>query len=89
MAKINLPPDLEAWARAEVAAGRAQSVEALVARVVREHADFAGPVRAKLGAARQSIAGGASIPLDEMLAELDAWIDEDESATRTARTAAE
>ncbi|MGD9814409.1 MAG: hypothetical protein AB7Q23_04820 [Hyphomonadaceae bacterium] len=27
MTVITLPPDLEAWARAEVAAGRAQSVE--------------------------------------------------------------
>lgn len=36
MTAITLPPDLEAWARAEVAAGRAESVEALVEARLRE-----------------------------------------------------
>lgn len=36
MTAINLPADLEAWARAEVAAGRAESVEALVEARLRE-----------------------------------------------------
>ena len=35
MTAITLPADLEAWARAEVAAGRAESVEALVAKGLR------------------------------------------------------
>lgn len=35
MTAVNLPPDLEAWARAEVDAGRAESVDALVARALR------------------------------------------------------
>lgn len=36
MTAITLPPDLEAWARAEVAAGRAESVEALAADALRQ-----------------------------------------------------
>lgn len=41
MNAIVLPPELEAWARAEVEAGRAESVEALVARGLRALQDFA------------------------------------------------
>lgn len=36
MTAITLPPDLLAWAKAEVAAGRAESVEALVERRLRD-----------------------------------------------------
>jgi hypothetical protein len=36
MTTITLPPDLLAWAQAEVTAGRAESVEALVERRLRE-----------------------------------------------------
>lgn len=37
MTTILLPKDLEDWARAEVAAGRAAGVSELVAEIVREH----------------------------------------------------
>ena len=36
MTAITLPADLEAWARAEVSAGRAESIEALVEARLRE-----------------------------------------------------
>jgi len=64
MTAITLPADLEAWARAEVAAGRAESVEALVESRLRESQ--------KWEAFRRS--------LDEAVAEADrdGWLDADE-----------
>jgi Arc/MetJ-type ribon-helix-helix transcriptional regulator len=40
MTSIALPKDLEEWARAEVAAGRAASVETFVVDAMREHRDL-------------------------------------------------
>lgn len=68
MTAINLPADLEAWARAEVAAGRAESVEALVARALRERKAETEYVRAKLDEARASLAREEGMPLEEFLA---------------------
>jgi hypothetical protein len=65
---INLPADLEAWARAEVAAGRAESIEALVAAAVRERQAEIEYVRGKLDEARASLARGEGMPLEEFLA---------------------
>jgi len=67
MTAINLPADLEAWARAEVAAGRAESVEALVADALRERQAEIEHVRGKLDEARASLARGEGIPLEEFL----------------------
>lgn len=67
MTAINLPPDLEAWARAEVAAGRAESVEALVSEALRERRAELAYVREKLDEARASLARGEGIPLEDFL----------------------
>lgn len=73
---VTLPADLEAWARAEVAAGRAESVEALVADALRERKEEIDYVRGKLNEARASIAKGDVVDGDVVLAELDKWIAE-------------
>ncbi len=67
MTAITLPPDLLAWARAEVAAGRAESVEALVAAAVHERRAEIEYVRGKLDEARAGLARGEGIPLGEFL----------------------
>ena len=67
MTAITLTADLEAWARAEVAAGRAESVEALVAQALEERRAAVEYVRDKLDEARASVAAGRTIPLDEFL----------------------
>lgn len=67
MAAIILPPDLEAWAHAEVAAGRAESIEALVASALGERRAEIEYVRAKLDEARASLARGQGMSLEEFL----------------------
>ncbi|MFT3728484.1 MAG: hypothetical protein QM759_11725 [Terricaulis sp.] len=67
MTDITLPPDFEAWARAEVAAGRAESVETLVATGLSGYRAEIEFVRGKLDEARASVAAGKSIPLEEFL----------------------
>lgn len=89
MTAITLPPDLLAWARAEVAAGSAESVEALVAAAVQERRAEIEYVRGKLDEARASLARGEGIPLEDALREIDSWIAEDEAAARALMHAAE
>jgi predicted transcriptional regulator len=89
MTAITLPADLEAWARAEVAAGRAESVEALVAEALNEHRADVEFVRAKLDEARASLARGEGVPLEEAFRQIDAWIVEDEAAAKALTKAAE
>ncbi len=89
MTSINLPADLEAWARAEVAAGRAESVEALVARALRERKAEIEYIGAKLDEARASLARGEGVPLEDAFREIDAWIAEDEAAAEAMTKAAE
>jgi predicted transcriptional regulator len=87
MTAITLPPDLEAWAEAEVAAGRAKSVEALVAKALqsqRAHQDY---VRSALDQARASVAAGKTVSLREALNEIDVWVAEDEEAARALKAA--
>jgi hypothetical protein len=62
MTAITLPADLEAWARAEVAAGRGSSIEEVAARAIAAY-------RAQVEAFRKS--------LDEAEAEADreGWLD--------------
>lgn len=89
MTAITLPADLEAWARAEVAAGRAESVEALVADALKERREDIEFIRSKLDEARASLARGEGIPLDEAFRRIDAWIAEDEAAAKALTKAAE
>jgi Arc/MetJ-type ribon-helix-helix transcriptional regulator len=86
---VTLPEDLEAWARAEVEAGRAKSVEALVAQAVRERRAEIEFVRSKLDAARESLGRGEGIPLEDALKEIDSWIEKDEEAAKALLHAAE
>ena len=81
MTTITLPKDIEDWARAEVAAGRAADIEALVAAVVREHRSLVSSHRALVEEAYQSVARGELIEEETADAEIDRWIAEDLSAT--------
>ncbi len=87
MTAITLPPDLLAWARAEVAAGRAESVEALVARALNERRTEVEYVRGKLDEARASLARGEGIDGDVVLAEMDQWIADLEAEAEAERRA--
>jgi hypothetical protein len=89
MSVVSLPADLEAWARAEVAAGRAESVEALVADALAKRRAETEFVRGKLDEARASLARGEGIPLEEAFRRIDAWIAEDEAAAKALTRAAE
>lgn len=89
MTAITLPPDLLAWARAEVAAGRAESVEALVEARLRASRAETEYVRGKLDEARASLARGEGISLEEAFKEIDTWIAEDEAAAKAMHYAAE
>jgi hypothetical protein len=83
MTAITLPADVEAWARAEVEAGRDESVEALVAQALRERRAEVEYGRGKLDEARASVAAGRTVPLEEAFREIDAWIEEDETPARS------
>jgi hypothetical protein len=85
MTAITLPADLEAWARAEVEAGRAESVEALVAQALAERRAEVEYVRGKLDEARASLARGEGIDGDAFMAELDQWIAELEAEAEAER----
>lgn len=72
MITLTLPEDIEAWARAEVSAGRAASVESLIASVLRERAN--DPHAELVREAYRSVQRGDLIDEDAMDAELGAWI---------------
>lgn len=67
MTDVTLPAELEAWARAEVAAGRAESVEALVADALADRRAEIEYVRGKLDEARSGLARGEGVPLEDFL----------------------
>ena len=62
MTAITLPPDLEAWAEAEVAAGRGKSVEDVARNAISRY-------RAQMEAFRQSLDDA------EAEADRDGWLD--------------
>jgi len=72
MTAITLPKDLEAWAEAEVAAGRAESVNDLVARAVEGYRRALEAFRATLDAASADVRAGNGIPLDVVVKEFEA-----------------
>jgi hypothetical protein len=80
MTAIALPADLEAWARAEVAAGRAESVEAAIARSVRGYRFASEAFRKSLDDAVAEADRDGWIPSDVFMRELDQWIAELELA---------
>jgi hypothetical protein len=64
MTVITLPPDIEAWARAEVAAGRAESVEHAAQKAIASY-------RSQMDSLRRSLDEA------EAEAERDGWLDAD------------
>jgi len=74
MTAITLPADLEAWAHAEVAAGRAESVEAAVAKGVRGYRLATEAFRKSLDDAEAEADRVGWIPGDQFMRELDRWI---------------
>jgi Arc/MetJ-type ribon-helix-helix transcriptional regulator len=68
---VTLPHDLEAWARAEVAAGRAESVEALVADALRERQKW-DDFRRSLDQAEAEADAGGRAPAEDVFADLKA-----------------
>lgn len=74
MTTITLPPDLLAWAHAEVAAGRAQSVEALVSKGLRGYRLGIESFRKSLDDAVAEADRDGWIPAEEFFRELDQWI---------------
>jgi len=72
MTAVTLPKHLEAWAEAEVAAGRAASVDVLAAKAVAGYKRQLEAFRASLDAASAEILAGKGIPLDVVMKELEA-----------------
>ena len=72
MNAINLPKDLEAWAEAEVAAGRAGSVELLISKALAGYRRQLEAFRASLDEASAEIRAGKGIPAEVLIAELEA-----------------
>ena len=71
MMAITLPADLEAWARAEVAAGRAESVEALVEARLRASRQWED-LRRSLDEAEVEADGGGWSSFEDVFARLKA-----------------
>lgn len=76
MTAITLPADLEAWARAEVAAGRAESLEAAIAKGVRGYRLATDAFRQSLDDAVAEANEKGWIPFEDVKRELDQWIAE-------------
>ena len=74
---IALPRDLEAWAKSEVSAGRAESVESLVAQALEERRSLAARHKVLVDEAYASVAKGAVVGEVDADVELDRWIAED------------
>ncbi|MET0182654.1 MAG: hypothetical protein ABW199_07200 [Caulobacterales bacterium] len=74
MTAITLPPDLEAWAEAEVKAGRAKSVEAAVAKGVKGYRLATEAFRKSLDDAEAEADRLGWIPGEVFKRELDQWI---------------
>jgi len=72
MTTITLPKDLEAWAEAEVAAGRAKSVDVLTAKAVEGYRRQLEAFRASLDEASADVKDGNGIPLEVVFKELEA-----------------
>ena len=74
MTTITLPKDLEDWARAEVAAGRAASVEHAVTKGVRGYRLGIEAFRKSLDDAEAEANRDGWIPAEAFRRELDLWI---------------
>lgn len=79
-----LPTDLKTWAEAQVAAGRAASIDALAAEALATVKVQQEAVAARLAAARAEAERDGWIAGDDALDELRAWIAEDEAEDAAA-----
>lgn len=77
MNSVFLPFDLQRWAEAQVAAGRAKSVEALAVEALATVRAQQEAIAAHLAAARADAEQNGWIEGDRALADLRAWIAED------------
>ncbi len=78
--QISLPKDIEAWAREEVAAGRATSVDALVEAALRARRTSANELRSLIMQGIESGERDGWLDGDSVDAELARWVAEDEAA---------
>jgi hypothetical protein len=76
MIEINLPQELEDWAKAQVANGLAPSVDALVEEVVSARKKDADWLDKMVKDALDSVEQHGWVDGETVLAELDQWIDE-------------
>jgi hypothetical protein len=74
-----LPTDLKAWAEAQVAAGRAANIDALAVEAMATVKAQQEAIAIRLNAARAEAERDGWIAGDDALAELNAWIAEDEA----------
>ena len=82
MTTITLPKDLEDWARAEVAAGRASGVGDLIAGIVRAHRETMDGHRALVAEAYRSLERGGGVEEAEADAIIDGWLAQDLAESR-------
>lgn len=76
MISVTLPPDLETWAAEEVANGHVADIDALVTVALAQKRRQLEGLRAEIEEGRRS----APLDGDVVLAELDAWVVEDQFA---------
>lgn len=84
MDTVTLPADLKDWADAQVAAGRAPSIEALAASALATVKAYQEAIATRLTAARAQADREGWVEGEDALTELRAWIAQDE-AEDTAR----
>jgi predicted transcriptional regulator len=72
MTAIILPTHLETWAEAEVAAGRAESIESLTVKAIEGYRRAMDAFRKTLEDASAEAKAGLVIPLEQVVAELEA-----------------
>lgn len=82
MVTITLPADLEAWAREQVASGRAKTLDGLVAEALLEHRRTTADHQQLVAEAYRQLARGDIVSEQEVDLELDRWIAEDRAVGR-------
>jgi Arc/MetJ-type ribon-helix-helix transcriptional regulator len=82
MVTIRLPQDIEAWAREQVASGRADTFDDLVAEALRERQRASLGHKGLVAEAYGQLARGEVFSDAALDAELDRWIAEDSPPRR-------
>lgn len=82
MVTITLPSDLESWAKDQVASGRAESLDGLVADALEVQRALSARHKDLVAVGLADIASGRVFDGDEIDAELDRWIAEDTARAR-------